>query len=144
MRFSISRQVLAITMESGVIHTVRGTSGRNACLNNPSLECQILGNEGPIPTGRYFIRPQELDDPWFLYDIARSALGDWGDFRVRLHPPVGTVPYGRDGFFLHGGQFPGSRGCIDIGGGITGSKKTNSIKQIIKSSRTQIELVVED
>jgi hypothetical protein len=47
-------------------------------------------------------------------------LGDWGDYRVPLHPASGTdtldsTGQPRGGFFLHGGKYPGSAGCIDVG-----------------------------
>lgn len=41
--------------------------------------------------------------------------GDWGTHRIQLHPVKGTRTFGRDGFYLHGGDKPGSHGCIDIG-----------------------------
>ena len=44
----------------------------------------------------------------------RNLLGDWGVYRVPLHPFPGTNTYGRENFFLHGGQKPGSAGCIDV------------------------------
>jgi len=44
-----------------------------------------------------------------------------------LNPNNGTQTHGRSGFFLHGGQFPGSAGCIDIGGGLHGDENTNRV-----------------
>jgi len=45
----------------------------------------------------------------------KFALADWGHARVPLHPLSPTNTYGRDGFFLHGGIFKGSAGCVDVG-----------------------------
>lgn len=45
----------------------------------------------------------------------RDLTGDWGDYRVPLHPNDGANTFGRDGFFMHGGDDPGSAGCIDVG-----------------------------
>jgi hypothetical protein len=42
-------------------------------------------------------------------------FGDWGEYRVRLYPTKETDTCGRTNFFLHGGEKPGSAGCIDIG-----------------------------
>lgn len=47
--------------------------------------------------------------------ILRNLLGDWGRYRVPLHPDKGTDTYGRKNFFLHGGRESGTGGCIDVG-----------------------------
>jgi hypothetical protein len=39
----------------------------------------------------------------------------WGEHRVWLEPASGTNTFGRWGFSIHGGWFPGSAGCIDLG-----------------------------
>ena len=48
---------------------------------------------------------------------ARRLTGDWGHYRVGLTPAVGNAVFGRGGFMLHGGNTPGSKGCIDVGSG---------------------------
>lgn len=40
---------------------------------------------------------------------------DWGMYRVPLKPEEDTNMLNRDEIFLHGGFFPGTAGCIDIG-----------------------------
>ena len=70
-------------------------------------------NKGPLPPGRYTLDPKEISEGGFF----RSLLGDWGKYRAPLKPVVGTNTYGRDGFFMHGGAKPGSKGCIDLGSG---------------------------
>jgi len=35
---------------------------------------------------------------------------------------------GRNNFFLHGGMFQGSAGCIDIGGGLHGDATTDFVR----------------
>jgi len=73
---------------------------------------QNIKNTGPLPEGKYTINPKEIKGiRYFL----RHLKGDWGRFRVVLHPSKDTRTYGRDGFFLHGGEYPGSAGCIDVG-----------------------------
>jgi hypothetical protein len=99
--------------------------------------------KGPIPTGTYNIFPKELSDSAIVGDILRQVKGDWGDWRVRLHPTssLKTIDgkiINRDNFFLHGGWQEGSAGCIDIGGGISGNKNTNMIKDIILNSESDI------
>jgi hypothetical protein len=105
------------------------TSGRNDCTNQTI--CQSKKSIGPLPKGRYRVVSAELSDPSLLRDLIRNSTGDWGDWRVPLHPLEDNVMFGRDDFFIHCGRRIGSKGCIDIGGGIMGSKSTDLIKSII-------------
>lgn len=81
------------------------TSGRDG-VTNPSIPWK-----GPIPPGDYTLDPNEISEGGWLRDLT----GDWGDYRAPLHPNDGTNTFDRDGFFLHGGDVPGSAGCIDVG-----------------------------
>ena len=38
----------------------------------------------------------------------------WGNYYARLEPQPDTETFGRDGFYIHGGNEPGSAGCIDL------------------------------
>ncbi len=80
-----------------------------------------LSNKGPLPEGEYEIDPGEIGhyttstlDDWFNGGYTGSIDG-WGNRRASLHPVNGTNTKGRSGFFLHGGTYFGSAGCIDIG-----------------------------
>lgn len=139
--FSIGNKNLSLITPSMSI-SVRATSGRNACMNTVINDCLTKSFEGPIPIGHYYIIPSEISDPNFVGDILRRTQGDWGDWRVRLHPKKGTQTYGRDNFFLHGGDMDGSAGCIDIGGGIFGNNKTDLILNKIQSAQVTISLEV--
>ena len=76
-----------------------------------SLERQKKRNLGPIPAGTYWIRPDELwENAWYK----RGSTISWGNFRIIIHPFPGTRTWGRGGFFIHGGTYPGSAGCIDL------------------------------
>lgn len=92
-------------------------------------------NQGPIPEGTYWINPQKI-----IYGLPRGSLMDflntharntifgksgkfpggtrsWGIGRVDINPAqidVGGVK--RGDFSIHGGDVPGSAGCIDITG----------------------------
>ena len=88
----------------------RATSGRPGT----SPADQNKPWEGPIPSGSYLLFPSEFTGGGSLV-YRRNLLGDWGVYRVPLHPFPGTNTYGRENFFLHGGQEPGSAGCIDVG-----------------------------
>lgn len=109
-------------------YQIDATSGRGKCENNPG--CERREDEGPIPRGGYYIDPNQIDNPPLLDDLRRNFRtprsaggGDWGDWRVRIYPTPGTQRFGRTGFYLHGGYFDGSAGCIDIGGGIFGDDR---------------------
>ncbi len=131
-RFYVSQNTLLI-IDSQETFTILATSGKENCLNRPS--CENLKNKGPIPKGHYYLHREELNDPIPVWDFARSmAIGDWGDWRVPLHPVFGSVKNGRSGFFMHGGRIAGSAGCIDIGGGVWGNKITDRIKKTINNS----------
>ncbi len=143
--FSISNQVVSIVCPA-YSFSLRATSGKNECLNNGSLSCQRASFKGPIPVGTYYLQPEELTDPNMIGDVLRNFRpdnpGDWGDWRIPIHPRITTKTWGRDNFFLHGGRIKGSAGCIDVGGGLTGTQNTNLLRDLIKSVRTRIELEV--
>jgi RHS repeat-associated protein len=102
------------------------TSGKGTCTNNPA--CYARPSTGPLPPGEYTIDTRELSVPNVLRALARELKGgDWGSFRTPLHPDPGTKTLGRSGFFLHGGMFSGSAGCIDVGGGLMGDKNTEKL-----------------
>lgn len=96
---------------------------------------------GPTPPGKYIVGPLQArgktgDDVSFFQSV--SALWDmivgntptdkekafdadtkyskigWGNFRLAIKPQKGTNTFGRGSFFIHGGKFAGSHGCIDL------------------------------
>jgi RHS repeat-associated protein len=74
---------------------------------------------GPIPEGTWYVDPNEIGqhvrfECWPGPNF-RQDRDVWGDWRVALHPLPGTDTLGRDGFFVHGGKYIGSIGCIDVG-----------------------------
>jgi len=88
---------------------------------------------GPIPRGIYRIRSREVSDPGLVKDLLRNLRGDWGDWRVPLHPLTLTresilrLNRDPDSFFLHGGRRRGSAGCVDAGGGLLGGSLTDQL-----------------
>lgn len=103
--------------------TLLGHGGRNESYNarsgrplpnghfDYSRENQQRDRIGPIPEGIYWIAPMELQN-------VRNPK-DWigfGQRRIIIHPFHTTHTYRRGGFFIHGGVFPGSAGCIDLQG----------------------------
>lgn len=143
--FSISKKIVSVACPA-YSFSLHATSGRGECLNNNSLSCQSASFKGPIPVGTYFILPDELTDPGGVGDLLRNfrpdSPGDWGDWRIPIHPKEKTNTLGRDNFFIHGGRFEGSAGCIDVGGGLTGTQQTDRLKDMIKAMKTEIELEV--
>ncbi len=107
-------------------YTMKGTSGRDECMNDP--DCADKRDEGPIPPGDYTIDSSKVNDSPFWKDLGRTMKsGDYGDFLVPLEPSESNETFGRDGFYLHGGRWEGSKGCIDVGGGIFGDDRTNGL-----------------
>jgi hypothetical protein len=139
MIFVCARGVLVVTDSDGS-YTVTASSGTGACLNNPSPACRRLRNRGPIPPGYYCIFRREINDPIACWDYLRNKfLGDWGDWLIPIRNPPGAPPFGRDGFYLHGGSEPGSAGCIDIGGFWHGTSETDRVlKSIMKVEVTEL------
>ncbi len=101
--------------DGNVINTYGATTGRVGA-TDPKRN-----NQGPTPPGTYTLYPNEVSDGTYGKAIIwNNFYGDWGKYRVPLHPNEGTNTSGyegtRDGFFLHGGNSFGSAGCIDVGG----------------------------
>ncbi len=80
-------------------------------------------NYGPIPEGTYDIkqkRYQEIGNESVLHRFTRWPGGtrSWGSSRVWADPTPETVAngltFGRKDMAIHGGDSPGSAGCIDL------------------------------
>jgi RHS repeat-associated core domain len=118
--------------------------------------------KGPLPEGIYTINPSEtqyrFDEKLVVYPLLGGFGGvgttwvyshplwahmdsqgaAWGEYRTNLHPDPGTDVKGRDpnGFFIHGGDTPGSKGCIDLTG------ENNAFHNFLRSYGKPIKLVV--
>jgi len=140
---SFDGNTLTIELHQGSMQ-VRANSGLKS--NNPynpdkkdytDPKYSNLANKGPIPAGRYYFSPDEVE---------RSS-GAWGYFRVKLNggaissqvarglDPTSTneISEGlgfRGGFYLHGdGGQDGTAGCIGIVSPSDAVKVYNLIKQ---------------
>jgi hypothetical protein len=113
-RFALKFDGRALTMAgASPLRVYRGVSGR--ALNDGSFDYSQIrqheSREGPIPEGRYWIRPSQMwTNHW--YNLAPRAA--WGVHRITIHVFPGTQTYGRGGFFIHGGTHSGSAGCINL------------------------------
>ncbi len=108
------QNVLVVDETNGkVLYSVSATSGTGEGMNNPAM--QDAPFVGPIPEGEYSFGSSSWNSqslPRQVYNIA-AGNGDWGAYNVPLTP---AVPHStRDSFYLHGGFFSGSAGCIDAG-----------------------------
>jgi hypothetical protein len=86
---------------------------------------QTLKGKGPLPEGMWEVRQseyQKIPDRGILDSLLAELGGtawpggtsSWGRHRIWLHPKKGTLTFGRGGFSIHGGDDPGSAGCIDL------------------------------
>lgn len=124
-------ETLTITTPDGAELTVPAVSGKTGT----DAGDQGKKNVGPIPEGVYIAdesdRQQRPNGSLtnLLQSIGKFSLklglggtgwpggpNAWGVGRIWLHPAAGTDTFGRDGFSIHGGQSPGSAGCIDVTG----------------------------
>ena len=89
-----------------------------------SPEYQNLKDQDPIPEGNYEVRQSQYV-PMGLSDAILGIVGrgkfpgsiiSWGSGKISLLPMNENKTQGRDNFAIHGGFFPGSRGCIDLTG----------------------------
>lgn len=82
---------------------------------------QARKDYGPIPEGYYYLQPYNIQArTWSLSHSSNEFFtldsgAAWGDRRVELHPSGPGDTFGRTGFYLHGGVWIGSAGCIDLG-----------------------------
>ncbi len=95
--------------EGKVLGVYPATSGRDG-VTDPRHQ-----DYGPIPEGEYSLDPKEISEVRGSRYMWRRLRGDWGNFRVPAQPVPGTETFGRSGFFVHGGDTPGSKGCVDVG-----------------------------
>lgn len=150
--FNIQNGTIIVDPERpGVLpYQIPATSGVGPYMNNPNYVTKR--DKGPIPPGSYTADITLLSNPNFLGDLYRNRPfgtgADWGDWRVPLAPNSGTkvldekgVP--RTGFFLHGGSFLGSAGCVDVGGGIFGNSITDRLlKDLLADPDKRVPLIV--
>ena len=144
LMFNIKDKTLSVNPERDgqAPYQLPATSGISDCLNKP--DCARQRDSGPIPQGEYSIDTGEITNPGFLGDLRRNFLGDWGDWRAPIHANPGTQTFGRGGFLLHGGRKAGSKGCIDVGGGVFGNENTDRLlKDLLNDPDHRVPLTVQ-
>jgi len=105
-----------------------------------------MREDGEQGANSYEIYSDQIDNPSLRDDLRRNFRddrsaggGDWGGWRVRIYPLPGTERFGRTGFYLHGGYWDGSAGCIDFAGGIFGNNKLLRDCSLIQTALGNIE-----
>ena len=100
----------------------KGVSGRSG---HQTKEFQKESAKGPLPEGEWTVAQgqyQQMPERNWVEKLANGVgrgawpggEGSWGKHRIWLTPKPGTQTYGRSGFSIHGGDVPGSAGCIDL------------------------------
>jgi RHS repeat-associated protein len=113
--------------EKGTIQSWTAVSGVLDKEGKTQPDLQWKENEGPIPEGWYEADPKQTQN-WSDLSLAEKAASLLRGIGIKAGPwPGGTVAWGehrvplspsevgnRRNFFIHGGDFPGSVGCIDL------------------------------
>jgi len=104
---------LSVWSGNHILYYTPATSGKGDNMNNPNS--QELSNLGTIPEGTYYFYNSQWESQSILRQVYNliAGNGDWGDYNVPLSP-INYQGY-RNSFYLHGGFFEGSAGCIDAG-----------------------------
>jgi len=116
------------TRTGKTIYETNATSGKGKYMNDPTA--QNIPDAGPIPEGSYNYSNRKWQSQSKLRQIYNilAGNGDWGDYNVPLNVVKNNST--RSKFYLHGGFFKGSAGCIDAGANI------GRIYQLTKLQRT--------
>jgi len=70
---------------------------------------------GPIPEGEFTVDPGDSNEnKW--WKPGWGSEESWGNVRTEIKPKSGTEVHDRDGMYMHGGEEPGSAGCVDMTG----------------------------
>jgi hypothetical protein len=113
---------LKYTIGGNVVREWPAVSGRSG---TQTKEYQYEKDKGPIPEGDWTLGERQDIKSISTIDRFLSSIGrgpwrglesSWGNHRIWLHPNNNTETKGRTGFSIHGGDNPGSAGCIDLTG----------------------------
>ncbi len=115
-------ETLSWHQKDGSTLSLRAYSGRLDENGNIQVNRQWEEGVGPIPEGWFIVDPENVQN-WDNLSILQKAAASvkrgewpggtiaWGEHRVPIEP----YQYrNRGDFFIHGGTFPGSAGCIDL------------------------------
>ncbi len=99
---------------------------------------------GPYTCGNLLYRPSGAGCRWGsdqsgAIGSLQGGLGEFPSIPASRHI---NGDYSRGGFFLHGGMWKGSAGCIDVGGGFKGNEGARKLVQAISSGQRDLVLEV--
>ena len=119
---SYDGETLSWHQADGTSLSLRAYSGILDENGNIQADKQWEENVGPIPEGWFIVDPENVQN-WDNLSVLQKATAAvrrgqwpggtiaWGEHRVPIEP----YQYrNRGDFFIHGGSFPGSAGCIDL------------------------------
>lgn len=111
--FDGNRLMVVNENTGNVDYSTLATSGKGEYMNNPAY--QNVKDAGPIPQGNYSFKGSQWESLNIFQQMKHyvAGTGDWGSHNVPLTPI--TYQGSRSSFYIHGGYFPGSAGCIDAG-----------------------------
>ncbi|MDL2254775.1 DUF2778 domain-containing protein [Bacteroidales bacterium OttesenSCG-928-J16] len=116
------------TKYNEIVYSTKATSGKGEYMNMP--EAQDIPNAGPIPEGVYTFKNSDWNSLSTRQQFTRLLKGgDWGTHNVPLKI-FSNNNLIRDGFYLHGGLFEGSAGCIDAGSGVSKIYQLTKLQKI--------------
>ena len=106
-------------------------------------------NLGPIPEGKWHVKQTNKQNYWDTQTTLRQHIKNymgygewpwgylsWGNDRIWLEPDKKTNTQGRTNLSIHGGADLGSKGCIDLAGGM------DNFISYFESHGEDIELIV--
>ncbi len=105
------------------LKTVNGRNKRKWSATSGKSEASFHDQDkphfGPLPEGEYTVRfdkTMDISSSEHLWDSIKWILKSprWGFIVTPLEPSFKNKMYGRGDFYIHGGFFPGSKGCIDL------------------------------
>ncbi len=122
-------KTLSIYENGELVSSYKAVSGRSldgkGLEFDYSVERQKMKGIGPLPEGIYTLDPHKVQywNDQSFGTKTKAILGrgtwpggpsSWGFARVWLNPVATTNTYGRSDFSIHGGEWYGSAGCIDL------------------------------
>jgi len=103
------------------------------------IDEQEKSDFGPIPNGEYTVSRQDSNYRNWLNDNLFRDWGPeaaWGNARTLIRPNPGTNTFGRSGMYIHGGNIPGSAGCVDL------TNDNDDFHKWLKSQKSPVDLTV--
>lgn len=102
---------------------------------------QNQADKGPLPEGIYtahFDQTLDFQQHQGLWDAIKWLIKSpaWGWIATPLTPSPKTNTFGRGNFYIHGGNSPGSKGCIDL------TDQNENFHVIVRLYKRNLKLVV--